>query len=114
MQATCSAYQKKQRRSSKRSDLNAEVKLRPGTVLLLLLKQELGHYKEAYESVRTLTAATCAHSSGQRTCQYANGNPQKRHTHGIGLLHVPTVVLYCVLMSGRRGKFTTEKKNDEN
>lgn len=32
----------------KRSDLNAEVKLRPGTVLLLLLKRELGHHKEAY------------------------------------------------------------------
>lgn len=25
-------------------------------------------------------------------------------------LHVPTVVLYCVLMSGRRGKFQKDKK----
>lgn len=40
-------------------------------------------------------------------------SPQKRHLHGIGLyfLHVPTVVLYCVLMSGRRGKFNAIQKN---
>lgn len=99
---------------NKCSDLNAGVKFRPGTVLLFLLKRELGHYFKAYGSSLQLHALTVArvvsYSSGQRTCQYANGNPQKRHTHGIGLLHVPNVVMYCVLMSGRRGKFTTEKK----
>lgn len=74
---------------------------RPGTVdLLFLSKRELGDFCEA-------SLTTVAERTDVSICKRI---PSERHTHGIGLLHVPTVVLYCVLMSGRRGKFQKEEK----